>query len=189
MKTNNFRTLLQKITIKTFRNTNSANSKKLIFDPKTMNLPDFVEEPNHGAEKAFGKHAQAIIDSLRYAKVPPKFKRSVNMARLGKQYEEIFIHLERELVLNALEEGDNIPIPTISTALAAVPPRPGQGLLSSGIDPEITCNFCKKPDHTKDDCRKLKRKKEGKHNDCQTTKKEYPKCPICNKTNHPAEWC
>ena len=49
-----------------------------------MKLPDFLEELNQGAEKAFGENAQAMIDSLLYANVPPKLKRSVNMARLDK---------------------------------------------------------------------------------------------------------
>ena len=51
-----------------------------------MKLPDFLEELNQGAEKAFGgENAQAMIDSLLYAKLPPKLKRSVNMARLKTQ--------------------------------------------------------------------------------------------------------
>ena len=215
MKINHFHSLLRKNALQTFRNINTANRQtledilavfrrkyvkpesqatakhkwhRLVFDPNTMKLPDFLEELNQGAEKAFGENAQAMIDSLLYAKLPPKLKRSVNMARLeNATYEEIVTHLERELELNGLEEGDDIPIPTMSTAPTAT--RPGTGLLSSGIDPGITCNYCKKPGHTKDDCRKLKRKEEQKRNDGQNTRKEYPKCPTCDKTNHPAERC
>ena len=96
------------------------------------------------------------------------------MARLENAiYEEIVTHLERELELNGLEEGDDNPVPTMSTATTAT--RPGTGVLSSGIDPVITCNYCKKPGHTKDEGRKHKRKKEQKRNDGQNTKKEYPK--------------
>ena len=63
------------------------------------------------------------------------------MARLeNATYEEIVTHFERELELNGLEEGDDIPVPTLSTAPTAT--RPGTGLLSSGIDPNITCNYC-----------------------------------------------
>ena len=59
------------------------------------------------------------------------------MARLeNATYEEIVTHLERELELNGLEEGDDFPVPTMSTAPTAT--RPGTGLLSSGIDPNIT---------------------------------------------------
>ena len=206
---------MRKNALQTFRNINTANRQtledilavfrrkyvkpesqatakhkwhKLVFDPNTMKLPDFLEELNQGAEKAFGEHAQAMIDSLLYAKLPPKLKRSVNMARLeNATYEEIVTHLERELELNGLEEGDDIHVPTMSTAPTAT--RPGTGLLSYGIDPNVTCNYCKKPGHVKDDCRKLKRKEEQKRNGGQDTKKEYPKCPTCDKTNHPAERC
>ena len=215
MKINNFHSLLRKNALQTFRNINTANRQtledilavfrrkyvkpesqatakhkwhKLVFDPNSMKLPDFLEELNQGAEKAFGENAQAMIDSLLYAKLPPKLKRSVNMARLeNATYEEIVTHLERELELNGLEEGDDIPVPTMSTAPTAT--RPGTGLLSSGIDPNITCNYCKKSVHVKDDCRKLKRKEEQRRNEGQDTKEEYPKCPTCDKTNHPAERC
>ena len=215
MKINHFHSLLRKNALQTFRNINTANRQtledilavfrrkyvkpesqatakhkwhRLVFDPKTMKLPDFLEELNQGAEKAFGENAQAMIDSLLYAKLPPKLKRSVNMARLeNATYEEIVTHLERELELNGLEEGDDIPVPTMSTAPTAT--RPGTGLRSSGIDPGVTCNYCKKPGHMKDDCRKLQREEEQKRNDGQNIKKEYPKCPTCNKTSHLAERC
>ena len=215
MKIKHFHSLLRKNALQTFRNINTANRQtledilavfrrkyvkpesqattkhkwhRLVFDPNTMKLPDFLEELNQGAEKAFGDIAQAMIDSLLYAKLPPKLKRSVNMVRLeNATYEEIVTHLERELELNGLEEGDDIPVPTMSTAPTAK--RPGTGLLSSGIDPNVTCNYCKKPGHVKDDCRKLKRKEEQRRNDGQDTKKEYAKCPTCDKTNHPAERC
>ena len=212
MKINHFLSLLQKNALQTFNTANrqtledilavfrrkyvkpeshvTAKHKwhKLVLDPNTIKLPDFPEELNQGAEKAFGENAQAIIDSLLYAKLPPKLKRSVIMARLeNATYEEIVTHLERELELNGLEEGDDIPVPTLSTAPTAKPP--GTGLLSSGIDPNVTCNYCKKPGHVKDECRKLKRKEEQRRKDGQDTKKEYPKCPTCDKTNHPAERC
>ena len=133
MKINHFHSLLRKNALQTFRNINTANRQtledilavfrrkyvkpesqatakhkwhRLVFDPNTMKLPDFLEELNQGAEKAFGENAQAMIDSLLYAKLPPKLKRSVNMARLeNATYEENVTHLERELELNGLEEG------------------------------------------------------------------------------------
>ena len=109
MKINHFHSLLRKNALQTFRNISSSNRQtlenvlvifrrkyvkpesqatakhkwhRLVFDPNTMKLPDFLEELNQGAEKAFGDHAQKMIDSLLYAKLPPKLKRSVNMARL-----------------------------------------------------------------------------------------------------------
>ena len=148
-----------------------------------MKLPEFLEELNQGADRAFGENAPSMIDSLLYAKLPSKLKRSVNMTRLeNASYEEIVTLLERESEIKQLEGGDDIPVPTMSTAPTAT--RPGTGLLSSGIDPNVTCNYCNKPGHVKDDCRKLQRKEEQRRNDGQDTKKEYPKCPTCDKTNH-----
>ena len=93
---------------------------KLVFDPNTMKLPDFLKKLNQGAEKAFGEIAQAMIDRLLYAKLPPKLKRSVNISRLEiATYEETVTHLERELELNGFEECDDIPGPTMSTAPTA----------------------------------------------------------------------
>ena len=90
---------------------------------------------------------------------------------------------------NGLEEKDDLPVPTMTSAPSTS--RPGTRPLSTGIDSDATCNCCKKPGHVKDDCRTLKRKEQAnvKSNDGQSTKKEYPKCPICDKTNHQAERC
>ena len=72
-------------------------------------MPDFLEELNQGEEKAFEDHAQKMNDSLLYAKLPPKLKRSVNMARFENgSYDEIVAHLERELELNTLEKSDDL---------------------------------------------------------------------------------
>ena len=63
-----------------------------------MKLLDFLEELNQGAEKTFGENAKSMIDSLLYAKLPPKLKQIVNMARLENgTYEEKVAHLERKL--------------------------------------------------------------------------------------------
>ena len=151
MKKKHFHSLLRKNALKTFRNINTANRQtledilavfrqkyvkpesqatakhkwhRLVFDPNTMKLPDFLKELNQGAEKAFGENAQAMIDSLLYAKLPPKLKRSVNMARLENSTYEKIAHLERELELNELEESDDIPVPTMSTARVQAGYRP-----------------------------------------------------------------
>ena len=82
-----------------------------------MKLTDFLEEPNPGAEKAFGDNAEKMIDSLFYAKLPLKLKRSVNMARLEySSQNEIVAHLERELELNAPEESDDLPTATMTSS-------------------------------------------------------------------------
>ena len=94
MKINPFHSLLRKNALQTFRNSNLANRQTLegilaafrrnyvkpvsqatakhkwhylAFDPKTMKMPDFLKTLNQGAEKGFGEHAQAMIDSLLFA--------------------------------------------------------------------------------------------------------------------------
>ena len=151
-----------------------------------MKLPDFLEELNQGAEKAFGEHAQKMIDSLLDAKLPPKLKRSVNMARLDNgSYDEIVAHLERELELNALEESDDLPMATM-TSSSTKPKTP----LSTGKMSDITCNYCKEKGHMVKDCEKFKKKeKDAQQGQPTQKKKTYPKCSTCGKTNHPKERC
>ena len=213
MKINHFHSLLRKNALQTFRNISSSNRQtledvlvifrrkyvkpesqatakhkwhRLVFDPNTMKLPDFLEELNQGAEKAFGDHAQKMIDSLLYAKLPPKLKRSVNMARLENgSYDEIVAHLERELELNALEESDDLPMATM-TSSSTKPKTP----LSTGQLFDITCNYCKEKGHMVKDCEKLKKKKEKDAQQGKSTqKKTYPECGTCGKKNHPEERC
>ena len=125
MKKNHFHSLLGKGALQFFRNINSINRQtledvlviirrkyvkpesqatakhkwhRLVFDPNTIKLPDFLEDLNQGAEKAFGENDKSMIDSLLYAKLPPKLKRSVNMARLENgTYEEIVAHWKENL--------------------------------------------------------------------------------------------
>ena len=213
MKINHFHSLLRKNALQTFRKINSTNRQtledvlvifrrkyvkpesqatvkhkwhRLVFDPNTMKLPDFLEELNQGAEKAFGDHAQKMIDSLLYAKLPPKLKRSVNMARLENgSCDEIVAHSERDLELNALGESDDLPMATM-TSSSTQPKTP----LSTGQMSDITCNYCKEKGHIVKDCEKLKKKKEKDAQQGKSTqKKTYPECGTCGKKNHPEERC
>ena len=173
MKINHFHSsLLRKGALQTFRKINTINRQtiddvlvifprkyvkpesqatakhewhRLIFDPKTMKLTDFLEELNQGAEKASGENPKSMIDSLLYAKLPPKLKCSVNMARLENgTYEEIVAHLEREPKLNALEESDDLPMATMASASANT-----SNLLSNGINTikDAQCSYCKATGH------------------------------------------
>ena len=213
MKINHFHSLLRKNALQTFRNISTANRQfledvliifrrkyvkpesqatakykwhRLVFDPKTTKLQDFLEEMNQGAEKAFGDNAQKMIDSLLYAKLPPKLERSVNIARLENgSYDEIVARLERELELNALEESDDLPMASMTSSTTKAKTVPSNVQMS-----DITCNYCKEKGHMVKDCEKLKKEKtknaqQGK----STQKKVYPKCGSCGKTNHPEKRC
>ena len=130
MKINHFHAHLQKEALQTFRNISTIYKKtlddvlivfrrkyvkpesqatakhkwhKLTFDSNTKSLPDFLEELNECAKRAFGDNAQHMIDSLLYAKLPPHLKRSLNLAYLENgTYDQIVTHLERELELSGL---------------------------------------------------------------------------------------
>ena len=196
MKINHFHSLLRKNALQTFRNINSTNRQtledvlvifrqkyvkpesqatakhkwhRLVFDPNTMKLPYFLEELNQGAEKAFGDHAQKMIDSLLYAKLPPKLKKSVNMARLENgSYDEIVAHLERELELNALEESDDLPMATM-TSSSAKPKTP----LTTGQMSDITCNYCKEKATWLRTVKSLRRKKRKMPNKANRLKRKH----------------
>ena len=196
MKINRFYSLLRKNALQTFRNVNSTNRQtledllvifrrkyvkpesqatakhkwhRLVFDPNTMKLPDFLEELNQGAEKAFGEHAQKMIDSLLYAKLPPKLKRSVNMARLENgSYDETVAHLERKLELNALEESDDLPMATMTSSSA----KPKTSLIIGQMS-DITCNYCKEKGHMVKDFEKLKKKKRKMPNKANRLRRQH----------------
>ena len=209
MKINHLHSLLRKNVLQTFRNISTTNRQtledvlvifrrkyvkpesqatakrkwhRLVFDPNTIKSPDFLKELNPGAEKAFGDHAQILIDSLLYAKLPLKLKRSVNMARLENgSYDEIVAHLEKELEINALQEPDDLSVATMTSSNSK-----SKTPLSTGQMTDITCNYCKEKGHNVKECVKLKKKKEK---DAQqgkpTQKKTYPECSTCGKKNRP----
>ena len=216
MKINHFHAHLRKEALQTFRNISAVNKKtlddvlivfrrkyvkpesqatakhkwhKLTFDPNTKSLPDFLEELNECAEKAFGDNAQHMIDSLLYAKLPPHLKRSLNVAHLENgTYDQIVAHLERELELSGLENDGELPIPTMTT----VPLNDNQ---QNTEQTKVVCYYYKKPGHVIRDCRKRMRKEQERGNDPSTqkmkpsTSKTYAPCPHCQRTNHPPEQC
>ena len=216
IKINHFHAHLRKDTLQTFRNISAVNKKtlddvlivfrrkhvkpesqatakhkwhKLTFDPNTKSLPDFLEELNECAERAFGDNAQHMIDSLLYAKLPPHLKRSLNLAHLENgTYDQIVAHLERELELSGLENDGELTIPTMTT----VPLNDNQ---QNTEQTKVVCHYCKKPGHVIRECRKRMRKEQEQRNDPSTqkmkpsTSKSYAPCPHCQRTNHPPEQC
>ena len=216
MKINHFHASLRKDALQTFRNISAVNKKilddvlivfrckyvkpelqatakhkwhKLTFDPNTKSLPDFLEELNECAERAFGDNAQHMIDSLLYAKLPPHLKRSLNLAHLENgTYDQIVAHLERELELSGLENDGELTIATMTT----VPLNDNQ---QNTEQTKVVCHYCKKPGHLIRECRKRMRKEQEQRNDPSTqkmkpsTSKSYAPCPHCQRTNHPPEQC
>ena len=216
MKINHFHAHLRKEALQTFRNISALNKRtlddvlivfrrkyvkpesqatakhkwhKLTFDPNTKSLPDFLEELNECAERAFGDNAQHMIDSLLYAKLPPHLKRSLNLAYLENgTYDQIVAHLERELELSGLENDGELTIPTMT----AVPPNDNR---QNTEQTKIVCHYCRKPGHVIRECRKRIRKEQEQRNDPSTqkmkpsTSKSYAPCPHCQRTNHPPEQC
>ena len=111
-------------------------SYKLTFDPNTKSLPDFLEELNECARRAFGDYAQHMIDSLLYAKLPPHLKRSLNLAYLENgTYDQIVAHLGRELELSSLETDGELTILTMT----AVPPNDNQQITEQT---KVVCHYC-----------------------------------------------
>ena len=214
MKINHFHAHLQKEALQTFRNIRAINKKtlddvltvfrrkyvkpesqatakhkwhKLAFDPNTKSLPDFLEEPNERAERAFGDNAQPMIDNLLLAKLPPHLKRSLNLAYLENgTYDQIVAHLESELELSGLENDGELAVSTMT----AVPPNDNQ---QNTEQTKVVCHYCKKPGHVIPDCRKRMRKEQEQRNDPSNqnkkplTSKSFPSCPHCQRTNHPPE--
>ena len=216
MKINLFHAHLRKEASQTFRNVSASSKKtlddvlivfrrkyvkaesqatakhkwhKLTFDPNTKSVPDFLEELNECAERAFVDNAQHMIDSLLYAKLPPHLKRSLNLAYLENgTFDQIVAHLERELELSGLENDGELTIPTMT----AVPPNDNQ---QKTEQTKVVCHYCKKPGHVIRDCRKRMRKEQDQRNAPSTqkmkpsTSKSYAPCPHCQRTNHPPEQC
>ena len=215
MKINHFYSLLRKGALQTFRNINIINSQtledvlvifrrkylkqesqataklkwhRLVFDPNTMKLLDCLEKLNQGAEKDFGENAKSKIDSLLYAKLPPKLKQSVNKPRLENgTYEEIVADLEGELEFNALEKSDDLPIATMAPA-----PTNRRNLLSNGIDTnkETQCSYYKATGQFWKILSEIeKEKRNGGQKLEKSQRQTYPLCRKCGKKNLPPDRC
>ena len=162
--------------------------QRLVFNPANQKLIDFLDELQKLAKDAFGVAAQAIIEQLIYAKMPPHLKKSINLAHLENgTYEQIVSHLESDLELNGLEAPDEMQLNTVMQ----------QDTQQNTEKPKPTCHHCKKPGHYRNEGRQLKREKDqaqnntdsaanNKNNICcaQTNSNPNHKAPVANKANN-----
>ena len=223
MKINHFHAHLRGLALKTFKNIqrtptttledilkvfrrkyvkpeSSASAKhrfnRLSFDPEHQKLPDFLEELQESAEKAFGENAHQMIENLLYAKMPPHLKKSINHAYLENgTYEQIVKHLEREMELNGLEADE----PLVKTQMTVTKkeqitektnkkPNDKTKKQTPKTVPDKTlkndqCRYCKETGHMMADCSKLaKRRKLEEDPDAE-------KCHTCNTPGHDEDNC
>ena len=223
MKINHFHAHLRGLALKTFKNIqrtptttledilkvfrrkyvkpeSSASAKhrfnRLFFDPENQKLPDFLEELEESAEKAFGTNAHQMIENLLYAKMPPHLKKSINQAYLENgTYTQIVKHLEREMELNGLESDETL-VKTQMTATKKehktdntnkkqtnkTKPQTPKSVPNKTLK-DGQCRYCKEEGHMMTDCPKLaKRRKLQEDPDAD-------KCENCNTPGHTEENC
>ena len=223
MKINHFHAYLRGLALKTFKNIqrtptttledilkvfrtkyvkpeSSASAKhrfnRLAFDPEHQKLPDFLEELQESAEKAFEENAYQMIENLLYAKMPPHLKKSINQAYLENgTYDQIVKHLGREMELNGLEADE----PLVKTQMSATKKEQNtektnkkQNEKAKTQTPKTVpnktlkndqCRYCKETGHMMADCPKLaKRRKLEEDPDAE-------KCQNCNTPGHDEENC
>ena len=140
--------------------------QQLVFNPANQKLIDFLDELQKLAKNAFGVAAQAIIDQFIYAKMPPHLEKLLNRAHLEKgTYEQIVIHLEKELELNSLEYPDESQMNTVTHKQQIEGNPDNIGNINSYTNDSNPNNH------------KIDRK----------SKTLYPPCETCGKTNHSTE--
>ena len=159
----------------------------LKFDPTTQKLHEFLDSLQKTAKEAFGPEAQQFIDKAIYAKMPDHVQKILNRAYLeDKPYNEIVLHLEREMRLNGLGTPDEITLVPLNN-VAPTSNTPHNKENKRGL-----CFHCSRYGHYKAQCRKLKRdkwqetrKQNGSNNN---TRPPRPQCVTCGKP-HKTEDC
>ena len=142
--------------------------QQLVFNPANQTLIDFLDELQKLAKHAFGVDAQAIIEQFIYAKMPPQLKKSINQAHLENgTYEQIVIHLERELELNSLEYPDETQMNTVMHKQQIEGNQDNAGNINSDTNDS-------NPNNNKND---------------RKSRTLYSPCETCGRMNHSTERC
>ena len=223
MKINQFHAHLRGLALKTFKNIqrtptttledilvvfrrkyvkpeSSASAKhrfhRLVFDPERQKLPDFLEELQESAEKAFGDIASQMIESL-YAKMPPHLNCSINQAYLENgTYEQIVRHLEREMELNGLESEDtgvktqmavinktSEDKPTQQKTVTTKKKQQTPKTVPNNTMQDDQCRYCKNSGHKAADCAKLAKRRKLEEDP------DAIRCTHCNAPGHEESTC
>ena len=159
----------------------------LHFDPTKQKLHEFLDALQKTAKEAFGSEAQKFIDKAIYAKMPDHVKKILNRAYLeDKPYNDIVLHLEREMRLNGLGAPDEttlVPLNTVDAAVADDKKEQQQ---------RGYCFHCGKYGHYKAQCRRLRKDRyyatKTNTTDTKPTDTAKPKCDTCGKM-HKTENC
>ena len=94
----------------------------LHFDPTKQKLHDFLDVLQRTAKETFGPEAQIFIDKAIYAKIPDHVKKISNRAYLEyKLYNDIVLHLEREMRLIGLGAPDETTLIALNLVDAVSP--------------------------------------------------------------------
>ena len=136
----------------------------LHFDPTKQKLHEFLDALQKTAKEAFGSEAQRFIDKAIYAKMPDHVKKILNRAYLeDKPYNDIVLHLEREMRLNGLGAPDETTLVPLNTVDAVVTDD------KKDQQQRGHCFHCGKYGHYKAQCRRLQRER---YNVAKTTTKD-----------------
>ena len=187
--------------------------QKFFFNPANQKLVGFPEELQKRAKDAFVRAAHAVIEQIKYAKMPPHLKISLNQAHSENDtYEKVVTLLETDLELNSLEATDELQVNAVSHYATN----------ANAERPKLTCHRCKNPRNYRKQCRlpKKQRKQAGNtqkkpgnrnsgannsvpNNNTNTNNNNYknsnraekmpeivyPHCETCGKTNHSTARC
>ena len=124
--------------------------QKLVFNPANQRLLDLIDEPERLAKDALGIAAHAIIEQFISANKPPHLNKSINQAHFENgTYEQIIIHLQREIELNGLEAPCELQVNTVN-----------QYATRKSEKPKPTCHHCNKPGHYENQFRQPMKQKQ-----------------------------
>ena len=131
----------------------------LKFDPSTQKLHEFLDSLKTTAKEAFGSEAQQFIDKTIYAKMPDHVQKILNRAYLeDKSYNEIVLHLEREMRLNGLGAPDDVTLVLLNNV------TPTTTTTNTRDSKRGFCFYCSRYGHAENSMQKTKKPNGRKQN-------------------------